>query len=323
MTATALPALPALLPAAAPPAAGPGARALDLYQAALAGRNARTVRAYASDYQDFATFMQAPTPAAALEALVSLPAGTANACALAYRHHLMGRGLATATIARRLAALRAAVRLARQLGRCGYELEVESPRAESYRDTRGPGRDGYLRVLELAREGVTTPKGRRDLALIRLLHDVALRRAEVLALDTADVDIQAGTVAVIGKGKTSKTPMTLPGPTRAALADWLAVRGEEPGPVFTRLDGPGRGQRLTGRGLHKVCRELGRKARLSRPLRPHGLRHAGITRALDLTGGNVREVRKFSRHAKLDTLMIYDDNRADVAGAVAALVADD
>lgn len=297
--------------------------ALDLYAAALAGRNARTVRAYAGDYLDFARFLDAPSPAAALDQLVSFPAGTANAMALSYRHHLMARRLAASTVARRLAALRAAVRLARQLGRCDFHLEVESPRAESYRDTRGPGRDGYVRVLEIAREAAATPKGRRDLALVRLMHDVALRRAEVLALDLVDVDLEAGTVAVVGKGKTAKNPLSLPGPTRAALADWLAVRGPDPGPVFVRLDGANRGDRLTGRGLHKVVRRLGERARLSRPLRPHGLRHAGITRALDLTGGNVREVRKFSRHAKVETLMVYDDNRADVAGAVAELVADD
>ncbi len=34
-----------------------------------------------------------------------------------------------------------------------------------------------------------------------------------------------------------------------------------------------------------------------------------ITAALDATDGNVRKVQKLSRHRKLDTLMIYDDNR--------------
>jgi integrase/recombinase XerC len=34
-----------------------------------------------------------------------------------------------------------------------------------------------------------------------------------------------------------------------------------------------------------------------------------ITAALDATDGNVRKVQKLSRHSKLDTLMIYDDNR--------------
>jgi hypothetical protein len=44
--------------------------------------------------------------------------------------------------------------------------------------------------------------------------------------------------------------------------------------------------------------------------------HQGITCALDLTHGNAREVRKFSRHAKLETVMLYDDNRDDVAADI-------
>jgi integrase/recombinase XerC len=56
-------------------------------------------------------------------------------------------------------------------------------------------------------------------------------------------------------------------------------------------------------------------------VRPHGLRHAAITHALDVAGGDVRRVAKFSRHRDLRTLTIYDDNRTDLAGEVAALVA--
>ena len=303
----------------------PAVAAVDLLAAALAGRNARTARAYRGDYDDFARFLACPSAGAALDTLISLPPGTANAAALAYRAHLVDRRLSASTVARRLAALRSAVKLARQLGRVAWSLEVESPRSQSYRDTAGPGRDGWRSIVEAARAASTTPKGRRDLALIRLMHDLALRRAESVALDLADVDLIRGVVMVVGKGKTQKVPITLPAPTRAALADWIAARGPDPGPLFRRLDngsGPD-GGRLTGRGVHKIVGELGRRAKLSRPVRPHGLRHQGITRALDATGGDVRAVRKFSRHSKVETLMVYDDNRADLAGDVARAVAED
>jgi len=298
---------------------------LDLHDAVLAGRNARTARAYRADYEDFARFLRATSPAAALEALVTLPHGTANAAALAYRAHLVERKLAAATVARRLAALRSAVKLARQLGRVSWALEVESPRPQGYRDTAGPGRDGWRAMLDRARDEATTPKGRRDLALVRLLHDLALRRAEAVALDLADLDLARGVLQVTGKGKTAKVPITLPDPTRRALADWLAARGPEPGPLFRRLDhaAGAAGGRLTGRAVHQIVGALGRRAQLSRPVRPHGLRHQGITRALDATGGDVRAVRRFSRHAKLDTLLTYDDNRRDLAADVSRAVAED
>ena len=47
------------------------------------------------------------------------------------------------------------------------------------------------------------------------------------------------------------------------------------------------------------------------------MRHAAITAALDHTEGNYRLVRSFSRHASLQTIARYDDNRNDSAGKVA------
>ena len=42
---------------------------------------------------------------------------------------------------------------------------------------------------------------------------------------------------------------------------------------------------------------------------PHRIRHSAITAALDGSNGNVREVRRLSRHKLLQTIVIYDDNR--------------
>ena len=54
--------------------------------------------------------------------------------------------------------------------------------------------------------------------------------------------------------------------------------------------------------------------------RPHGLRHAAITEALNLTKGDVRRVQRFSRHKDVRVLNRYDDNREDLGGEVARLV---
>jgi integrase/recombinase XerC len=45
-------------------------------------------------------------------------------------------------------------------------------------------------------------------------------------------------------------------------------------------------------------------------VRPHGLRHASITQAIDLAAKNglsIDVVRHFSRHRSLATLMVYRD----------------
>ena len=118
-------------------------------------------------------------------------------------------------------------------------------------------------MLAAAREKAGTPKGKRDLALVRLMHDLGLRRGEVVALDLADVDAEAGTVAVVGKGKSEKVNLTLNAPTAAALADWVAARGDWPGALFVRLDraaGPGPPGRLDAGNVARVSHGLGRRA---------------------------------------------------------------
>lgn len=291
----------------------------DLVAAFLAGRNARTLSAYRADLEDFAGFVAAPDLDTAARMLLARGHGAANGLALAYRAQLVDRGLQAATINRRLAALRSLVKLARILGTIPWSLEVENVKSQAYRDTRGPGRQGFHGLLDALEDRHDDGKALRDRALLRLLHDLALRRAEVCFLDLEDVDLDGGTIAILGKGRTQKERLTLPEPTKAALGAWISARGPEPGPLFVNFDRAGKGKRLTGTGLYLIVRTLGKKAGLT--VRPHGLRHSGITEALDLTSGNVRAVQKFSRHRDLRILTVYDDNRLDLAGDVARLVA--
>jgi integrase/recombinase XerC len=100
----------------------------------------------------------------------------------------------------------------------------------------------------------------------------------------------------------------------AALAAWTQARGREPGPLFLNFDRARKGDRLTGCSINRIVKGHGLG-------HAHGLRHGGITEALDLTGGNVRAVQRFSRHRDVRVLNLYDDNRADLAGEVARLVA--
>jgi len=296
----------------------PTKRTSHLVEAFLAGRKKTTLEAYRQDLEDFRRFVGAADVETAARLLLARGHGEANALGLAYRADLVERELSAATVNRRLAALRSVVKLARSFGLVPWTLEVGSLKAEPYRDTRGPGRTGFRRLLDEL-DSRLDEKARRDRAAVRLLYDLGLRRGEVVSLDVENVDLKAGTVAVLGKGRSAREFLTLPEPTKAALRDWLVARGTEPGPVFVNFDRAGKGRRLTGRSLHRIVQGLGKAAGLD--VRPHGLRHAAITEALDLTKGDVRKVQRFSRHRDLRVLNRYDDNRQDLGGEVARLVA--
>ena len=298
-----------------PPA--PQAATPDLLRSFLAGRTPHTLRAYRADLEDFARWLGAPDLDTAAHRLLSDGPGRGNALGLAYRANLLDRQLAAATVNRRLAALRSLVKLARTIGLVAWTLEVPGLKTQAYRDTRGPGVKGVRRILR-ATAARTDTKGIRDLAIVRLLFDLGLRRAEVVCLDVADVDMAQGTVAVLGKGHSDKVSLTLPEPTQSALRAWLAVRGPEAGPLFRNVDRAKKGGRLTATGLYRMVRRLGVQVGLT--VRPHGLRHAAITAALDLTG-DLRAVQRFSRHRDVRVLTLYDDNRTDLGGDVARRVA--
>lgn len=310
-------------PAPAPPSA---VRPGDMYAALLAdARKPTTRRAREQDAGDLARFLGAPDEAAACALVVSQTAAHANAIATAYVRSILDRRLAPSTINRRVSTLRRLCKLARRFDVVSWSLDVESLPAAAYRDTVGPGRAGWLRILDVATKAAArTAKGKRDLVLVRFMHDHGLRRNEVVSLDIADWDPDSGRLWITGKGKGERAPIRLNKPTVLGLCAWLDARGPELGPLFVRLDrAAGKLDRLDGDGVHLVVGELGRKAGLGRRVRPHGLRHQAVTRVLELTGGNIVAAQKFARHADPKTTQKYNDNRSDLAGQMAKLLGDD
>lgn len=287
----------------------------------LATKSPRTRTAYAGDLGRFAEYLGAELRVAVAE-LLGAGSRAARHTVIEYRKTLLERALSPATINRALAALRSVVELARTTGIIDWSLEVANVRARAYRDTRGPVRTEVAAMLRSADAETDRVTAARNGALLRLLYGLALRRAEAAELNIEHVDLAGRTVSVRGKGYCDRAPLTLPARVCDAVRAWLSVHPAPApdAPLFVALDRAHRGGRLTDRSIARVVESTCEAAGV-RVVSPHALRHAAITHALDATGGDVRKVRAFSRHAKLETLVTYDDNRRDGAGAVAELVA--
>lgn len=275
-------------------------------------RSPNTRHAYQKDLRDFFRSVANSDPTPELVAqFLSLERFDAVALVLHYKAQLLERGLKEATINRRLSALKALVNYARRVGKCAYTLEdLKGEKVQKYRDTTGISRQLYRQVL--SQPDRSTLKGKRDYALLRLLWDNALRRGEVSSANLGDFDPEARRLKIRGKGKgTQVEAIALSQVTVAALLEWLQARRElaPMAPLFCALDRAHYGQRLTGSGIAWLVQGYCRVAGLQKPISPHRIRHSSITAALEATDGNVRKVQKLSRHANLDTLMIYDDNR--------------
>jgi integrase/recombinase XerC len=284
------------------------------------GRSPHTVRAYGRDLAHFARWSKAAAPGEAITRLLTCSMGEANECLHAYRGAMLDAGLAPATVNRRLLALRSMVHLARTFGLVTWSLEIGGVKTRAYRDTAGPGLEGVTAVKRQAAKHRSPAKAARDVAIIRVLFDLALRRGEVATLDLKDLDVRANRLWILGKGRREREAITLPPRTVAALKAWLRHRGREPGPLFINFHHANKNQgRLEPNGIYWVVRSLGAQVEVT--ARPHGFRHSSITTGLDRVK-DPRKVQKHGRHASMDTTMIYDDALSDFAGEVAKVVSE-
>lgn len=239
-----------------------------------------------------------------------------------YKGNLITQGLTAPTINRRLAAIKSLVSHCYACGHCEFTLEtVKSEKLTAYRDTTGVDADTFKSMLAVPDRN--TLKGKRDYALLVLLWSNALRRSEVSKADIRDFDPQSGTLRIYGKGRgTESETVTLGRVAIAAISDWLEARGEfNPNAALFCSVNPGyRDGRLSTQAIYDVVSQTAKEAGISKVMSPHRIRHSSITAALDATNGDVRKVQKLSRHANLNTLMIYDDNRINYQGEVTALL---
>ena len=308
-----------------PPALAPSISTRALLDAFLSDKSPKTIEAYRRDLEDFQRFLQADDMNDAIRLFFADGLHAANHVALQYKTHLVDdKKLQPTTVNRKLAALRSLTDMAYTLGLITWKVRVKNQKvSSSLRDTRGPGKTGIDKLREEVSKR-TDPKGLRDSAILHVLYDLALRRAEVVPLDLADVDLEAGTLRILGKGRLQKENLTLPTRTRRMLVEWIAVRGAWAGPLFVNFhhDPTVRGKRLSATSLYRVIRELG--AQTGQKVRPHGLRHTAISEAVrkvQAVGMDVTKVLQFSRHKDLKTLQVYIDQVEDAQGKIAELVA--
>ena len=303
-------------------AAGPiGPEAL--VRAFVGGLTPATRKAYLYSLEAFRKWTRCTDLSELAAKLCGLSGAQANLMLLQYNESLAGRP--SSTVNARTQGVRSLVKLARMLGLITWSLEVQQVKVERYRDTRGPGTQVMRRLLDAAAEE-DTPTGRRNCALLRLMHDLALRRTSVATLDLKDWERESQCLWVLTKGRTQRRKKDLPEQTQHALEEWLKVRGSEPGPLFLRIR---HGQhimkeRLRGDGIYRIVVELGQRVKSPRKVRPHGIRHTAITaatRAARAAHLGLEAVMAFSDHQNVQTLKFYLDEEDGLQRQVSQMVA--
>jgi hypothetical protein len=146
----------------------------------------------------------------------------------------------------------------------------------------GTAETASARDLTTACSTDPSPAGARDAALVALLYGGGLRRSEAVALDLVDYEAETGQLTTRkSKGNRPRVCWVTNG-SSLALADWLAVRGDEPGPFFMAVGKGGRvsQDRSSGRAVHVVLQRRARQAGVTR-LTPQDLRRSFVSDLLE------------------------------------------
>lgn len=222
-----------------------------------------------------------------------------------YMTQLKERGLAAATIARKLAAIKAFYRFMTAEGYMDANpAEVVEAGTKGIKLPRVLSEDEVVRLLN--QPDITTAEGFRDRTMLEVLYATGMRVSELINLTLERVDLNMKYIIAFGKGSKERIV-----PLGSVAAKFLQQYLEKVRPKLTHA---GRntnivflafgGHELTRQRFWQIIRGYGRKANINKALTPHILRHSFATHLLD-NGADLRSVQELLGHSDISTTQIY------------------
>lgn len=261
------------------------------------GRSPKTVEAYENDLRQAATFLAGKGRKDWRK--------VSRDDATAWARSLEDRKLAASSSARKLSALRM---FARHLVHEGTRLDdftelVSGPKIR--RKLPQTLTEAELKQILTSTNG-RDPIGLRDRAMLELFYSSGLRVSELCGLLLQQLDMENGFVRVFGKG--SKERIVPVGDTAIRSVQTYLDAGR---PHFVRPKKTGsqlflsnRGTAISRKTAWLMVKVRTRKAGITKPVKPHLLRHSFATHLLS-GGADLRAIQEMLGHADIGTTQIY------------------
>lgn len=222
-----------------------------------------------------------------------------------YMMQLKEKGLAAATIARKLAAIKAFYRFMTAEGYMDANpAEVVEAGTKGIKLPRVLSEDEVVRLLN--QPDITTAEGFRDRTMLEVLYATGMRVSELINLTLERVDLNMKYIIAFGKGSKERIV-----PLGSVAAEFLQQYLEKVRPKLTHEDRNTNivflafgGHELTRQRFWQIIRAYGRKANINKALTPHILRHSFATHLLD-NGADLRSVQELLGHSDISTTQIY------------------
>jgi len=134
----------------------------------------------------------------------------------------------------------------------------------------------------------------RNKLIVRLLYTTGLRVSELVNLNWEDIDFKNKEI-IVRSGKGGKGRIVLVDETTLKmLLKYKEMTGKNRGSIFD----------LSVRTVQHIIKELRERAKLTKKVTPHVLRHTFATHLLE-AGADIRAIQELLGHSSLSTTQIY------------------
>ncbi len=266
------------------------------------GFSSNTIEAYRNDLSQLVSFIEEQ---ATIKDYSPKWASVDRNLLISYILDLKERGYASATVARKVAAIKSFSDFLVSEGvfRNDPTENISSPRVGKSLPKPLSVNEIEALLNELAKS--SSPDAKRDRAMIELMYAGGMRVSELVSMNTGDVDLGEGFVRCFGKGSKERR---IPIHAKAIQAIKIYVeqarpqllRNEEEQALFLNH----RGERLTRQGFWLILKAYVKSAGITTDVSPHTLRHSFATHMLR-GGADLRAVQELLGHANITSTQIY------------------
>ena len=220
-----------------------------------------------------------------------------------YIAYMTGRGKSAASVARSVASLKSfySYLLSQGVVRANPAKHTAAVRTERKLPQILSGKEVDL---FLEQPQCVDPKGYRDHAMLELLYATGIRVSELIGLDVEDVNLPAGLIRCVSRGKERIIPLYAA--AVKALTDY--VRDIRPQLVLTPRESAlfvnMSGERMSRQGFWKIVKYYQEKAQIDKDITPHTLRHSFAAHLLE-NGADLRSIQEMLGHADISSTQIY------------------
>lgn len=156
----------------------------------------------------------------------------------------------------------------------------------------------------LSQPDINDPKGCRDKAMLELLYATGIRVSELIALNLDDVSLPGEYIKCESKNKTRVIPLyhSAVNAIRRYLSNVRPQIVSDPleNSLFVNMSG----ERMSRQGFWKLIKYYQEKAKITKDITPHTLRHSFAAHLLE-NGADLRSIQEMLGHSDLSSTQIY------------------